>query len=565
MESLESADGVIAQLMSLGFELNECQGAIEAGRLSAETAVEWIMNERAKSTVSYSGSSTLHLKLPSNANEGLSVTPQSHQTTQALKICSTGPLPCAKDGQPVVSRSQLSDKQQKQRERFREKEREKLKKEVQRNRLSEATAKERIRLQIEDDRQRMRDRQQMRDRQASQIAHQQQGQHKEHKKVKSSAAECSLQLRLPNGKVVRQQFATGTSLQDVVNKIVSQENITGLVSLFQPFPRREYSSLDMDKSLKDAGLCPTGSLVFRVEEQPTPMDTSNKPDITAESEAGMSSVLDSHHSSPINEGNEDEEPQQNDEDMDDDFNDEPPNHPLPGIVHAPGHHGYHHYVAGHGWGSGHKLGGTRQRDEDEYNKQVEEMDASNAVREAAIKRWTSPHTTDEEVLPASGGDKAHSYQIQSLTDLCVVSVAKRLPGYLVHNPVLSLASVPRAAANRILKVLINDKTLRPKTLHPFLNCRLQKLTLDCYSYATNELLQAIGSHTSLQHLTASGCPLITDQGVATLAELKQLRSLNLSSCQQLSDKSFATIRRFRNLVVLKMDHTKVYQQWPNEC
>ena len=79
------------------------------------------------------------------------------------------------------------------------------------------------------------------------------------------------------------------------------------------------------------------------------------------------------------------------------------------------------------------------------------------------------HISVEEVLSESGGDGVHSHQIQSLTDLCVVSVAKRLPGYLVHNPVLNLASVPRTVANRILKVLIGDKALRPKTLHAFLH------------------------------------------------------------------------------------------------
>ncbi|XP_062514265.1 uncharacterized protein LOC134189880 isoform X2 [Corticium candelabrum] len=608
MASAESIDGLLAHLLSMGFELSECQSAVEAGKLNADVAVEWIMNKRVGvSTSAHSRSHALHLKLPTSQNqtENLSVTDQGATTSSETSSAqSTGTVHSHEGEQKVVSRLHLNDKQREEKERFREKEREKMKRDIQQQRAAEAKAKELIRKQIEDDRQ------QQRERRERQLGHQTQlkeqtvaaaagGISKMSMPVTarsaSTATECSLQLRLPSGKVLRQKFPVDMSLQDVVSIIVAQEDIKGIVTLFQPFPRREYSDSDLSSSLRETGLFPTGSLVLRIEEQSVLMNTNTqstsppskvshlqiddaeshrqehlthtdmREDEQADTRLSMDSQNEDGSRSPTGDEDLDQDistQSEDDDDMDVDTEDIPNNFvPVPGIFHpsgnllAPGHVGHHLHPASHSWGSGQRLGGTGNQPDSEQNVKLaaDEMDAVDAAREAAIRRWTSPHTEVESQL--QGNQVSH--HTQSLVDLCVVSVAKRLPGYLVHNPVLSLAAVPESVASRILRVLISDKMLRPKTLHTFLHCRLQKLMLDCYPYATNELLQAVGSLTSLVHLSASECPLITDQGIGALSELKRLKTLNLSSCQQLSDKCMGVIKRFRNLVVLKMDNTKL--------
>lgn len=47
--------------------------------------------------------------------------------------------------------------------------------------------------------------------------------------------------------------------------------------------------------------------------------------------------------------------------------------------------------------------------------------------------------------------------------------------------------------------------------------RLHDLSLDCYKYTTNELLQCVGRHTFLTRLSLAACPLVTDQGLMALS------------------------------------------------
>lgn len=45
---------------------------------------------------------------------------------------------------------------------------------------------------------------------------------------------------------------------------------------------------------------------------------------------------------------------------------------------------------------------------------------------------------------------------------------------------------------------------------------LRDLSLDCYKYATNDLLQCVSRHAFLTRLSLTACQFITDQGLLSL-------------------------------------------------
>ena len=94
------------------------------------------------------------------------------------------------------------------------------------------------------------------------------------------------------------------------------------------------------------------------------------------------------------------------------------------------------------------------------------------AREAAIKRWSNPKDTSFSDGAGVGVGVSHHTQqrkVVSLTELCITLVSRRLPGDVVRQPYTSLGLLPRVIVNRILKMLVAERTLRPKTLGAFLS------------------------------------------------------------------------------------------------
>lgn len=59
--------------------------------------------------------------------------------------------------------------------------------------------------------------------------------------------------------------------------------------------------------------------------------------------------------------------------------------------------------------------------------------------------------------------------------------------------------------------MIQQGLLTPRSLRLFFGCPLQKLGLDCYPYATNELLRQLRAFPGLRHLSLLACSLITGE------------------------------------------------------
>uniref|UniRef100_T1JEQ3 UBX domain-containing protein 4 n=1 Tax=Strigamia maritima TaxID=126957 RepID=T1JEQ3_STRMM len=120
-----------------------------------------------------------------------------------------------------------------------------------------------------------------------------------------------------------------------------------------------------------------------------------------------------------------------------------------------------------------------------------------------------------------------------------------------------MLNLPSQVGERILQFLMKEKLLRPRHMQKFLSCHLIHLILDCYPYTTNELLNSVRNHTSLLHVSLVGCTLINDSGLQSLSNLKKLLTLNLRGCVQITDNCFNVISELTHLNSLSLEETKI--------
>ncbi|XP_061442358.1 uncharacterized protein LOC133365071 isoform X2 [Rhineura floridana] len=121
----------------------------------------------------------------------------------------------------------------------------------------------------------------------------------------------------------------------------------------------------------------------------------------------------------------------------------------------------------------------------------------------------------------------------------------------------SLSSLTPTLAEHLLAHLAQQGLLSPRSLRLFFGCPLQKLALDCYPYATNELLRQLRAFPSLRHLSLLSCPVITDQGLSVVQHLTRLQHLNLSACVKLTDNCLHFLKGLTQLSHLALDQTQV--------
>ncbi|XP_067833680.1 uncharacterized protein si:ch73-173p19.1 [Heptranchias perlo] len=121
----------------------------------------------------------------------------------------------------------------------------------------------------------------------------------------------------------------------------------------------------------------------------------------------------------------------------------------------------------------------------------------------------------------------------------------------------SLACLTPELAEHLLLHMINERLLRPKAIELFFGCQIQKLVLNCYPYATNELLRQLRAFQSLKHLSLTSCSLVTDSGLEVVSSLQKLQHLNLAACVKLTDNCLCSIKGLNCLSHLILDQTKV--------
>ncbi|XP_078393374.1 uncharacterized protein LOC144676983 isoform X1 [Cetorhinus maximus] len=121
----------------------------------------------------------------------------------------------------------------------------------------------------------------------------------------------------------------------------------------------------------------------------------------------------------------------------------------------------------------------------------------------------------------------------------------------------SLACLTPELAEHLLLHMTNERLLRPKSFELFFGCQIQKLVLNCYPYATNELLRQLRAFQSLKHLSLTSCSLITDSGLEVVSNLQRLQHLNLAACVKLTDHCLRSVKGLNSLSHLILDQTKV--------
>ncbi|KAK3589603.1 hypothetical protein CHS0354_043064 [Potamilus streckersoni] len=299
----QSLDDVIVCLMSMGFELQDCQDAIQYGKITVESAVEWLVAGKP----GYAGSAFEQPKLKlrkggeSKFEEGTNpfLQPAPYQNEQTLNQShnsivkqdkgqsSTSNL--SQSDSDVVSRLHLSDEQRKIKEDFEHKKREEAKKEAHAEKKKQKEEHARILKEIAADRERQKLKGHITATSSVKSADQSE---RQESKVKigtvvqedkkqvvdgggtNSGSSCLIQIRFQDGRSVRQSFSVFATLGDVWNFMTCKEQIPpnpDTVCFIQPFPHREFSKEDMHTSLVDLGFTPTGSLVLQRKQ----IDTLN--------------------------------------------------------------------------------------------------------------------------------------------------------------------------------------------------------------------------------------------------------------------------------------------------
>ncbi|XP_058958852.2 uncharacterized protein [Pocillopora verrucosa] len=567
-------DDLLRALASMGFELEDCQMALEAGNTTLESAVEWLVVRRSN---------------PSNcvSNPGPEATVEPKVSREEV---SSAPSDKIQASSNLSSRYTVSEEHQKSKEQFMEKERETARMEAKRRKLMEKKARQEVLQQIAADKANRRDKKPKPPAHFAMI----QATDKSREPGESSKEnkQCLIQIRSPSGQVQRQTFPSDAKLQDVVTFICSQYHLdsTGF-ELLQPFPHRLFKATEMDSTLVDLGLSLGGSLVVKKTDPSQPSSTSggepakvnprNASEATPRTGNGLEDInrlpSDSDHDrqdANCSHGNGNRVEINN---VDDDrqyvapplFDRSPPPE-LDDAIRAPlqgmnpnvlGIGGMQNFLVrggggvGHMWGEGVKLGAV------EHNPHsIDPVLRAHTPGESAAKRLemrqqhqiqpeAGPSRVSHEELPLLHRD------VQRLEDLCINHISHRLPGH--QSPLTSLGMLPLGLCDKIMTHLMKIKALTPKAMQAFISCGLRHVKLDCYSLVTNELLIALRLHRNLTHLSLKACPLITDKALEAVAVLKRLKSLNLSQCPQLTDKCFFHIKGLSSLVTLQMDMTKI--------
>ncbi|XP_041460114.1 uncharacterized protein LOC121411442 isoform X2 [Lytechinus variegatus] len=309
-------DSLLVTLASMGFDLDQGQAAIQAGKLTVHEAVEWLLqggnrnqelSSRPTPTLSLRPSSQAQSSSSSSRDQNylpFSMPPNSVLTDPSppsSAVSSAEQTPTgSNDSEKVVSRFSLTDKKREEKDRWEREQREQLSAKYKEERMRKKKAHDKVLKEIEDDRKAKQLRTPshpsptsptapgaqptmssvVKDtpvtassssetplKPSSQNVSPESKQAEDAAKGKEHTApkppvNCILQIRLPSGQHMRETFSSSSSLSDVITKIKEHHSSLGdNFELIQPFPRKVFSAEEVTKSLHELGLTPSGSLV----------------------------------------------------------------------------------------------------------------------------------------------------------------------------------------------------------------------------------------------------------------------------------------------------------------
>ncbi|XP_051878825.1 uncharacterized protein si:ch73-173p19.1 isoform X2 [Pristis pectinata] len=201
--------------------------------------------------------------------------------------------------------------------------------------------------------------------------------------------------------------------------------------------------------------------------------------------------------------------------------------------------------------------GNRLREELAVQESRKQQDLPSVLAQAALDRLNKAAESQPCHSPLSSQKKlCRITPVPSLFNLATGSAVVLMAAPSMQYS-RSLARLTPELAEHLLLYMINERLLRPKSFEIFFGCQIQKLVLDCYPYATNELLRQLRAFHSLKHLSLASCSLITDSSLEVLTCLQKLQHLNLAACVKLTDNCLCSIKGLSCLSHLILDQTKV--------
>lgn len=617
--SAQTVDELIMSLIEMGFELEDCQLAIQNGKLTANDAAEWLLSGRKQTAQPQT--TTLKLgqpcgSLPLGKVDAIVVS-QSTGTRSSTEDLGAAGLhrlePVGSEEEeptPLVSRINRNDEQRLFKIKFEEKQREEARRSAQAEKIAKKKAHDEVLRQIKEDRETQKARKvPSGTRLAPEGAAAQdpaggltlQSTDPEFSNEPVQPSSCVLQIRLLDGKTLKQSFAVKTLLRDVREFVKGQCSLEGEISFIQPFPRIEFTEFDMNRSLTELKFVPNGSLVVKkflpLDNDSGTSTSSVNPPLRPPAD-GRSSVDPSQNQAPVSrppatvpppvippsfvpptiappsydwgsgqklfededensrEADENDIQMNSDNDMDDD-NPHPQQLPQPHPPHQHPHFPHQPVWGGgsmqHDWGFGNPLTGQVI---DNVTLPHHKQDPKQLAAEAAKKRSNAPSI---KCRPSAAEPvdviSLQTVDVMSLRDIMIKYVSRHICS--TRNPIVGLQGIPVDLASAIINSLIKEGLLKPKTLQVFISCRMQKIILDSYPYCTNELIRVLRHHTYLKHLSLCSCPLITEKGLQALTGLNGLKFLSLASCRQINDNVIPVLSALPSLVTLILEDTSV--------
>ncbi|KAK0043256.1 hypothetical protein Bpfe_027350 [Biomphalaria pfeifferi] len=569
-----SLDDIVVTLMSMGFEINDCQEAITNGKLTVQSAIDWILAGKPGNVAVTQKSLVLNKPMPNQLGGGSSnpfvptnvsaLTPASDTN---MESSSSEVMGVDASDDTIVSRCHLSEKQQQIKLNFQEKERLEAKRLASEEKKRKKNERERILKEIQEDREKVKLIKQSKldtPSSASEVPQLNIAVREPADGQEDQNTTTSIQVRLPSGQMFRQSFSVQSTLYNVWESVCAQLNtaIIAYCGFIQPFPRKEYSRDEMRHTLKALGLVPSGSLVLKKKDadQATPPDpsTMQSPIIMralaqlgdereeAEEEEvvdrpppfNWGRVLRPNRDEPMDVGLDDNEGQLN---ILDQFRGVAA-HPVGGVHPIVGNHRFE------GFGNRLVPEGVPGDDNRHLNRRAPEMAA-----EAAENRSAQNQPSTSQSFQRSSFTE-HFFNVRSLQDMSMSVLSRRFTD--PRNPIYSISGLSEEILQKFLAYLKKEGLLKPKILH-MLPSYLLKLTLDFYPYTTNELLYAARIFVNLHTLSLNSCTLITDSGLIAIKGMKSLKVLNLSGCSQITNSCFAFIQELKQLQTLNLEGTGV--------
>ncbi|XP_059154215.1 uncharacterized protein LOC131939747 [Physella acuta] len=573
-------DDLMASLMSMGFEFNDCQDAITNGKLTVQAAIDWILAGKPDNVAA------THPSLKLNRNQGQLAGGSSNpfvqgnvnslRVTTAAEISSSEAMGVDVSDETIISRSHLSEKQQHIKQNFEEKERLEAKRLANEEKKKKKIERERILKEIQEDREKVKLTKHLKTEHPNPQATVQSAT-TSHGAVtpteapggeEGGARATSIQVRLPSGQMFRESFPVTATLNSVWDAVYNQIKtaINAHSGFIQPFPRREFLREEMNQTLTELGLVPSGSLVLKKKDvqQATPQNVS-----TMQSPTIMRAL--EQFEADEDDEDDDEEGRNNmaipaehqwgrgfvvegdDEPMD--VGEDNAQHAVQNALNdflgmgGPNFQGGGRHRVFEGFGNRLVPEGVPGDNNVHLSRRAPEMAA-----EAATSRSAQPPQPALTEPRLSNHHPDHFYHVRSLQDMSMQSLARRLTD--PRNPIFSMSGLSEELLQKFISYLMKEHLLKPKLLY-LMPSYLIKLVLDYYPYTTNELIHSVRVFVNLQILSLNSCTLITDGGLNSIKGLKYLKVLNLSGCSQLTNACFSVIQELQNLQTLNLEGTGV--------